>query len=271
MRAPAAPPSSDYVVVESTYGDRIHPVADAREELGAAIRRVYGRSGVLLIPTFAVGRAQLLLHLIAQLTISKQIPQIPVYLDSPMAIDATELLRRYGAEHRLSQADLQAMQGLARLVHTAEQSRALDRIREPAIILAASGMATGGRVVHHLKVFATDSRNMILFAGFQAGGTRGAALVAGASDIRIHGETYPVRAEVTQLTSVSAHADARELTDWLRQLPSAPRQLFVTHGEPTASDSLRQRIQNELGWSASVPEYRDSFELGRSGLPRSRS
>ena len=147
------------------------------------------------------------------------------------------------------------------LVRTAEQSKTLDRLREPAIILAASGMATGGRVVHHLKVFATDARNTILFSGFQAGGTRGAALAAGAPQIRIHGEIFPVRAEVAQLQSASAHADANELIAWLRQMPAAPRQVFVTHGEASASDVLRQRIQSELGWSAKVPEYRDEESL----------
>jgi metallo-beta-lactamase family protein len=147
------------------------------------------------------------------------------------------------------------------LVRTAEEPKALDRIREPAIILAASGMATGGRVVHHLKVFAPDARNTILFSGFQAGGTRGAALAAGATQIRIHGQTFAVRAEVAQLQSASAHADADELIAWLRQMPAAPRQVFVTHGEASASDALRHRIQTELGWSVTVPEYRDEVSL----------
>jgi metallo-beta-lactamase family protein len=186
---------------------------------------------------------------------------VPVYLNSPMAIDATELLTGFADEHRLSPADTAAVGRVAVLVRTAEQSRALDRIREPAIILAASGMATGGRVIHHLKVFGTDARNTILFSGFQAGGTRGAALVAGATHIRIHGEVFPVRAEVAQLQNASAHADADEIIDWLRQLPMAPRRVFVTHGEPAASDALRARIERELRWPASVPEYRDVVSL----------
>jgi metallo-beta-lactamase family protein len=180
-----------------------------------------------------------------------------------MAIDATELLTRHAAEHRLSPMEAAAVGRIARLVHTAAESRELDRIREPAIILAASGMATGGRVVHHLKVFATDARNTILFSGFQAGGTRGASLVAGARELRMHGETFPVRAEVCQLGAASAHADADEVIAWLRQLRSAPRRIFVTHGEASASDTLRQRLQSELGWAASVPEYRDRVQLAR--------
>lgn len=261
MRAPAAPVAADYIVVESTYGDRTHPASDPQNELRDVIRRTHARGGIIVIPTFAVGRAQLLLLLIARLQASGEIPGIPVYLDSPMAIDATELFARFGTEHRLSRGEAATMGGVAALVRTAEESKALDRIREPAIILAASGMATGGRVVHHLKVFATDTRNTILFTGFQAGGTRGAALVAGAPQVRIHGETFPVRAEVAQLQSASAHADADELIAWLRQMPAAPRQAFVTHGEASASDALRQRIQTELGWSVIVPEYRDEVSL----------
>lgn len=261
MRAPAHAAASDYVVVESTYGDRHHPAADAKAELREVIRRAFGRKGVVLIPTFAVGRAQLLMLLIAQLQAAGEIPPIPVFLDSPMAIDATQLLARFANEHRLGSVELEALHKAARMVRTAEESKALGRLREPAIILAASGMATGGRVVHHLKVFATDARNVILFAGFQAGGTRGASLVAGAQSLRIHGEIFPVRAEVAQLESLSSHADAGELLGWLRGLPTAPRQVFVTHGEPAASDALRQRIYAELGWNACVPEYRDEFEL----------
>jgi metallo-beta-lactamase family protein len=262
MRAPDPPLAADYVVVESTYGDRRHPAIDPQAEMGEVIRRACERRGVIVIPTFAVGRAQLLLLLIARLKAARAIPDTPVYLDSPMAIDATELLARHAAEHRLSTSEMAALGSTASLVRTADESRALDRIREPAIILAASGMATGGRVVHHLKVFAPDARNTILFSGFQAGGTRGGSLVAGASQVRIHGEVFPVRAEVCQLEATSAHADADELIAWLRQLKTAPRQVFVTHGEPAASDTLRQRLQADLGWSASVPEYRDELTLG---------
>jgi metallo-beta-lactamase family protein len=261
MRAPDPPPPADYVVIESTYGDRRHPVLDPQAELGDVIRRTCERRGIVVIPTFAVGRAQLLLLLIARLKAAKTIPDVPVYLDSPMAIDATELLAQHAAEHRLSAAEVAAVGRTATLVHTAAESKALDSIREPAIILAASGMATGGRVVHHLKVFVTDARNTILFSGFQAGGTRGASLVAGSQQLRMHGETFPVRAEICQLQAASAHADGDEVIAWLRRSPTAPRHVFVTHGEASASDTLRQRLQSELGWAASVPEYRDDVQL----------
>jgi len=261
MKAPAPPADCDYLVVESTYGDRIHATTDPQAELRQAILRAHERGGNLLIPTSAVGRAQLLMLLIAQLQAAAAIPDIPVYLDSPMAIDATDLYVRFAAEHRLSAAQTQAMCRVAKLVRTADESKMLDRSRTPAIILAASGMATGGRVVHHLKVFAPDPRHTILFAGFQAGGTRGAELVAGATQIRIHGESVPVKAEVAQLSCMSAHADANELIAWLRQAPRVPKKVMVTHGEPAASDALRGRIQAELAWNVVVPEYRDQIEL----------
>jgi len=261
MRAPDPPPAADYLIVESTYGDRIHPVEDVRSDLVSVVNRAVGRGGVIVAPTFAIGRAQLMMLLIAQLKAQRLIPDIPVFLDSPMAIDATELYRRFIAEHRLSSEECAAMCHAAQLVHTSDASKALDRLRTPAIILSASGMATGGRVIHHLKAFASDPRNLILLPGFQAGGTRGASLAAGASTIRIHGQDIPVRAEVVQLASMSAHADASELVRWMRQMPHAPKMTFVTHGEPNASDALRQRIQRELGWGAQVPDYRDVVTL----------
>jgi len=261
MRPPAPPRASDYLVVESTYGDRSHAAIRAQDELREPVRQACERGGVVVIPTFAVGRAQMMLLLIARLKSSGQIPDVPVYLDSPMAIDATELLLRFSGEHRLTSQESKALGRVASLVRTSDQSRELDRIREPAIILAASGMATGGRVLHHLKVFAPEARNLILFAGFQAGGTRGAALVGGAETIRIHGETIAVRAQVAQLDSVSAHADANELIAWMRGMGGAPRRVFITHGEAAASDALRQKIQSRLGWSAQVPEYRDQIDL----------
>jgi metallo-beta-lactamase family protein len=239
----------------------MHPTEDVYVQLSDAINRAVQRGGVVIAPTFAVGRAQLMLLLIARLKARKLIADLPVYLDSPMAIDATELYRRFAGEHRLSPEESFAMGHAAQLVHTPEQSKMLDQRATPCIILSASGMATGGRVVHHLKAFAPDARNLILLPGFQAGGTRGASLAAGAPTVRIHGQEIPVRAEVVQLASMSAHADANELLDWMRQMPSPPKLTFVTHGEPDASDTLRKRIEHELGWAAQVPDYRDAVTL----------
>lgn len=261
MRAPEPPAGADYVVVESTYGDRSHPREDLEAQLAPILRTACGRGATIVVPAFAVGRAQLLLLLIARLKARREILDVPVYLDSPMAIDATRLYQVFTAEHRLTAEESAALGRVATLVHSAEQSKALDRQEGPQIIVCASGMATGGRVVHHLKRFAPDPKNLILLAGFQAGGTRGAALAAGARSVRIHGQEVPVNAQVIQLTSMSAHADADEIIGWLRTLERAPKQTFITHGEPGASDALRQRIERELGWPTSVPEYRESAML----------
>jgi metallo-beta-lactamase family protein len=209
-----------------------------------------------------VGRTQALLLRIARLKAKKQLPDVPVYLDSPMATDVTALYSRLGSEHRLSEGECLMMCHGATLINSTQQSKDLDQRHGPMIILSASGMATGGRVVHHLKAFAGDPRNLILLSGFQASGTRGAALAAGAQTIRIHGAEVPVRAQVGQLTAFSAHADAEELLAWMRGLKTPPRRTFVTHGEPSASDVLRYRVQHDLRWDVVVPGYRDTFDLG---------
>jgi metallo-beta-lactamase family protein len=261
MKAPATPLPTDYLITESTYGDRQHPRIDPESELGAWIAKACGRGGVTVIPAFAVGRVQTLLLHIARLKERKQIPDVPVYLDSPMACDATALFRRLGSEHRLSPDECARMCGAARFVNSPEDSKELDRRQGPMIILSSSGMAAGGRVVHHLKAFAGDPRNLILLSGFQAAGTRGAALAAGAQSIRIHGAEVPVRAEVGQLTAFSAHADADGLLAWMGQLATPPRLTFVTHGEPHPSDVLRYRIEHELGWNVRVPEHLEVIDL----------
>ncbi|MDP3856944.1 MAG: MBL fold metallo-hydrolase [Stagnimonas sp.] len=265
MAPPAPPPGADYLVVESTYGNRRHEATDPLLELGKLIRRTAKRGGVVVIPSFAVGRTQSLLWCIHQLKQQGLIPaRIPVYLNSPMAIDVTGLYRRHPGEHRLDPEQCQAMCHAAKFINTVEESKALNQRKGPMIIIAGSGMATGGRVVHHLKAFAPDPRNCIVLAGFQAGGTRGAALIAGADSIKIHGEYVAVRAEIAQLSNLSAHADYVEILDWLRRMPRAPRQTFITHGEPVAADALRQRIEEQLHWNCSVPEFRERVALDKA-------
>ena len=208
------------------------------------------------------GRAQTVMLALARLKAAGEIPpDLPVFLDSPMAIDATGLYRKYRQQHRLSVAECRAMCSVARLVNTPDQSRALAGLRMPSVIIAASGMATGGRVLHHLKARAPDPRNAIVLAGFQVGGRRGARLLAGEPAVKIHGEMVPVRAEVQQLEGFSGHADRAGLLAWLHQLPQAPRQTYVVHGEPDAADSLRAAIRNELGWPARVPALGESVTL----------
>ncbi len=261
MPAPVPPDDADWLVVESTYGNRLHPPSEPRAELAAVLRRVIARRGVAVIPAFAVGRAQALLHLVSQLIESGEIPPVPLYLNSPMASKVGEIYREFGALHRLDAAALATMTKHTRTVDTVEASKDLNRRKGPMVIVSASGMATGGRVLHHLVAFAPDPRNAIVLSGFQAGGTRGAALAAGARSIRIYGEEVPVGAEVVQLAAASAHADADELLDWLRAAPRPPRRVFVTHGEADAADALRARIEHELGWPASTPEYGEEVEL----------
>ena len=255
MRPPKLIEAADYLVVESTYGDRRHDPADPRLKLAEIINRTAGRGGVVIIPAFAVGRAQTLLYYINLLKTEKSIPDLPVFLNSPMAVDVTQLFRNHLGEHRLTPEQCDAMCTTAHIVNSAEESKSLNDKRGPMIIIAASGMATGGRVVHHLKSFAPDPRNTILFSGFQAGGTRGAAILAGAESVKIHGAYVPIRAEVALINNLSAHADCLEIMAWLKGFSNPPKRTFVTHGEPAAADALRHRIEEGLGWSCRVPDY----------------
>ena len=261
MRPPAPPLSAAWVVIESTYGDRRHPRLDAEAELADLVSGAMQRKGVIVIPSFAVGRAQVLLHLIARLKARGVIADVPVFLNSPMATDATHVYVRHRGEHRLTAEECKAMCTAARFVNSVDESKRLNRLTGPAIIVSASGMATGGRVLHHLKAFAPDDCNLILFAGHQAAGTRGAVLVGGADEVKIHGQWIPVRAEVAQLQSLSAHADRDQLVAWLKSAASRPRQVFVTHGDPAAADALRQYILRDNPVEVTVPEHGESFLL----------
>ncbi len=261
MYDPAPIQQADYLLVESTYGNRQHGGRDAQDALADIINRTAKRGGTILIPSFAVGRAQTLLYHLHELKAASRISDLPVYLDSPMAINATELFCKHAYCHRLNRAQSQAACHVAKYVPDSEGSKALDYDQMPKIIIAASGMATGGRVLHHLKFYAPDARNTVLFAGFQAGGTRGAAMVAGIDRIKIYGEYHDVRAEIATLHMLSAHADADEIMQWLGGFESPPKQTFIVHGEPDAADVLRHRIEEELGWSVIVPEHHETRNL----------
>lgn len=210
---------------------------------------------VAVVPLFAVGRAQALLHAINLLKDCGDIPHaLPIFLDSPMAVHTTNLFEHHAGEHRLSKSEVRALTHGATMVSSTDESKALASRHGPMVILSASGMATGGRVLHHLEQHAGMHRNMVILTGFQAPGTRGATLASGASSVRIHGHDVAVKAEVVCLQSASAHADGNQLLDWLRAMPAPPAQVYVVHGESQASDTLRTRIQCELGWRAEVPE-----------------
>jgi len=222
------------------------------------------RGGVIVIPAFAVDRTQLLIYDIRRLEGSKRIPALPIYVDSPMAIDVTDLYRRHREDLKLSAEELLADPFSVHAVHvmrSPEQSKQINSVHTPAIIISASGMATGGRVLHHLEQRLPDARNCVLLAGFQAEGTRGRALEEGAKSIQIHGEMVPVRAEVVNLRQFSAHAGRSELLRWLAGIPAPPRQLFLVHGEPVAAKALQAAVQSQLHWPVTLPNYLQSFDL----------
>ncbi len=261
MRAPEIPPASDYLVIESTYGDRLHDPVNTLELLAQYIRETVQQGGILLIPVFAVGRAQEMLFYLHQLKQQGRIPHIPIYLNSPMAVDASEIFQLHCNEHRLNPQQCAEMFADVHMVNSIEQSQSLNHMRQPMILLAASGMASGGRVVHHIKAFAGNPRNTILFVGFQAAGTRGAAMVNGASEVKIHGEYIPIKARIASMTSLSAHADYVEILQWLKQFKQAPKLTFVTHGEPVAADAMRLHIEEQLKWQTCVPDYLQKVNL----------
>jgi metallo-beta-lactamase family protein len=253
MPPPQPPEAADVLLVESTYGNRDHPSGDDAARLAAIVRAAAARGGSVLLPAFAVGRAQALLLVLQRLRATGEIaPEMPIFLDSPMATEATALYRKHAKLLRAPARELSKLLDGVRIVADATGSMRLAAARFPRIIISASGMATGGRVLHHLKAMAPDERHAIVFAGFQVGGSRGARLAAGEREVKIHGEFVPVRAEVHQLLGFSGHADRGELLQWLRTMPGGqmPAQTFVVHGEADAADALRIAVTRELGWAA---------------------
>lgn len=261
MNPPSLIDHADYLVLESTYGNRKHTEIDALSFLENVVLKTLNRGGTLIIPAFAVGRAQVILYLLYLLRKDKRIPEIPIYLDSPMATNVTHLYQKFITSHRLSLEECKEMCALAHIVNSPSESKELDYTSTPKIIITASGMATGGRVVHHLKAFVSDPKNTIFFTGFQAAGTRGASLVNGASEIKMHGNYIPVHAEIILEDSLSAHADYTEILDWLRHFKSPPREIFITHGEPIAADALRLKIEETFKFKCRVPEYLETVTL----------
>jgi len=254
------------LLCESTYGDRDHPPDSAEDALADVVNRVVKRGGQIVIPAFAVDRTQTIMYIIRKLEDAGRIPKLPVYVDSPMAISVTGLYLRHHEDHVLSfTAEEKNGNPLdAHNVHymrAAEDSKKINGVRTPAIIISASGMATGGRVLHHLARLAPDPRNAILLAGFQAEGTRGRALEEGAKTVRIYGQDVPVGAEVINLRQFSAHAGQSELLRWLTGLPAPPRQTYLTHGEPQASAALKAKIEASLRWRVALPQYLQTVDL----------
>jgi len=261
MPAPEHVTQADYLVVESTYGSRLHEQTDPMEMIGKIITSTAAKGGTVIIPAFAVGRTQNLLYYIHQLKSRGLLPNIPVFLDSPMAINATNLLNLHQKDHRHSAKEWSEICKVATYIKTVEDSKELDRQTMPSVIISASGMATGGRILHHLKTYLGNNRNTILFTGFQAAGTRGDRLIRGEKEIKIHGQMWPVRARIESMTNTSAHADYQEILDWLGYLKTAPKKIFITHGEVKASAFLKEKITEKFGWTVSIPKYKDQEAL----------
>ena len=247
--------------MESTYGDRVRERTDPAGTLADVISATVDRGGTVVVPAFAVGRAQTLLYYLWQLRSAGRLPDIPVYLDSPMAINASELLGTHRADHRLTPEVYEGMCAMAAYTREADESRKISESSEPKVVISASGMATGGRILHHLKAFAPDPRNTIVITGYQVPGTRGRSIAAGERQVRIYGEWVPINAQVANLQMLSAHADADELIRWAAGFTTAPRQVFVVHGEPQPADTLRSRLGREFGWQATVPRPGQVFGL----------
>ncbi len=267
MQDPVAiPPTADYLVVESTYGNREHEDKDPRPRFKALIERIVRDKGVLLVPAFAVGRTQDILLLLKEGMAHGEFPVVPVHLDSPMAIDATEIYCRHADEQReqhVHTGDKGCAQyfGELRITRTVEDSKVLNKMPGPRVIISASGRATGGRILHHLKQRLPEAKNAVLFVGFQAAGTRGRKLVDGEKEVKMFGELVPVRAQIERIDALSAHADRSELVRWTNTLAKPPRRVFVTHGEPEAAESIAALYRSTHGWDVRVPDQLETAPL----------
>lgn len=257
---PSPPPEAAYIVMESTYGDRLHSKQEPIEAMKELVRETKLNSSVLLIPSFALGRAQTLLYCIYQVFEKYSDLRMPVYINSPMAETITKMYQKYLTEHKLDQELCNKVCQMPTYVQDVAESKELNKQSGPMIIISASGMLTGGRVLHHINAFGDDPKNTILLSGFQAAGTRGADLARGERSLKFFGYYHPIEAKVRQFDFLSAHADQAELVQWLSSGQSRPQQVFITHGEPSASDTLRRKI-NELGFNAYIPIDREEIEL----------
>jgi metallo-beta-lactamase family protein len=267
LNDPAQVDEADYILVESTYGDRVHEQADPKDQLAAIITATAERGGKIIIPAFAVGRTQLLVYYLRELEDEGRIPVLPVAVDSPMSAAATRAYLRHKDDHDLDMRELHRsnVNPLAtrnfNLVQGRGGSKSLDQEGGSAVIISASGMATGGRVLHHLSRYLPDPASTVVFVGFQAAGTRGRLLQDGIPEIKIHGKMVPVHAQIESIGSLSAHADSGEILRWLSAFKRPPKTTFIVHGEPSASEALRERIAGELGWNVVVPTYLQKVEL----------
>ena len=266
-KKPDALPATDFLILESTYGNRLHQKIDVQQRLADIINRTAAGGGQVVVPAFAIGRTQELLYILRVLQAKKAIPRLPVFVDSPMAIHAIPIYDRYLNDAskdlvKLSKEDnTPFVNDQITALETVEQSMTLNNMTYPAIIISSSGMATGGRILHHLKRRISDHRNTVLFIGFQAQGTKGRFLVDGASEIRIHGKSYPVRAQIEYFDALSCHADYEEMLQWLTSIQKPPRAVYLVHGEEEAGKSMAEKISARFDWNAVVPTYLETVDL----------
>ena len=268
LKDPEPPTRADFLLCESTYGDREHGTGSVADELADVINRVAKRGGVAVIPSFAVGRTQTLMYYLRELDDAQRTPKLPVYVDSPMAISVTDIYARHHEDHDLDFTKLERQGDRdplnlhdVHMTRAVEDSKKINDVTSPCIIISASGMATGGRVLHHLAKRLPDSRSAVLLVGYQAAATLGRALQDGAQFVRIHGQEVPVRAEIVVLDQLSAHAGRSELLRWLSGFTAPPRQTFLVHGEPSGLEGLRTGIASRYHWPVIVPGYLQSFAL----------
>ncbi len=267
LREPVQVYNVDYLVLESTYGNRLHDNNDPYEELERVINESHRRRGMLVIPSFSVGRTQTILYAIRQMEQEKKIPVMPIYLDSPMAIKATEIFKHRindlnltARKHRLAGTDIFTPREL-KVCLSVDESKAINQVGERGIIISASGMATAGRILHHLAYRLPESKNTVLFIGYQAEGTRGRAILDGKPEVKIHGRQVPVRAKIETISGFSGHGDYLEILAWLKAFNKKPKKVFIVHGEPEASQAMADKIRDQLHWNVTVPEFGQSFKL----------
>jgi metallo-beta-lactamase family protein len=268
LKNPESPTRADFLLCESTYGDRDHPAGSVADELADIVNQTVKRGGAIVIPSFAVGRTQTLMFYLRQLEEEQRIPRLPTYLDSPMAISVTNIYENHHEDHDL-EFTREEGEGYhdplnvheVHMTRSVEESKKINDVVSPCIIISASGMVTGGRIFHHLARRLPDSRNAVLLVGYQAEGTGGRALQEGTKYLRIHGEEVPVRARIIEVPQLSAHAGKSELHRWLSGFQAPPRQTFLVHGEPRGLEAMRDAVTNQFHWRATIPAYQQSFDL----------
>lgn len=261
LREPKRPQKADYLLVESTYGGKLHENLDMEEELSKLIHHTYNKNGTLIIPSFAVERAQTLMYLLWKLRKKGKIPKLPMIMDSPMGNNVLEVFKNHQSWHKMKPDDSRRMCNAFIIVKDFRETLNIMDNRQPKIVIAGSGMVTGGRVLNYLTEYIEDPSTTVMLAGFQAEGTRGRQLLEGASEVKIYGKYYNVNAEIYNMTALSAHADQAELIDWLSDLDTSPKKVFIVHGEPHSADAFRVKLKDTFGWKCIIPELYDMYEL----------